>query len=112
MERSRMATKEVRMNRRSIGLKTSFLLMAAIGALFAGFLARVSAQAQLPEGPNRALVERVCAACHDIEMVVINGRSEAGWDGTIEEMTGYGLRVTPAERALILEYLKTYLPPR
>ena len=100
------------MNRSLIGLKVSFLLMATVGALFTGFLPRVSAEAKLPEGPNRDLVERVCAACHDIEMVVINGRSEAGWNGTIEEMTGYGLRVTPAERALVLEYLKTYLPPR
>lgn len=100
------------MNRSSMTLKALFLLMAAVGPLFTGFLPRVSAQAKLPEGPNRVLVERVCGGCHDIEMVVINGRSEAGWDGTIEEMTGYGLRVTPAERALILEYLKTYLPPR
>ena len=45
-------------------------------------------------------------------MVAINGRSEENWNGTIDEMTGYGLRVSPAERALILKYLATYLPPR
>src|SRR5258707_8120443 len=93
-------------------LKTSNICVAVMSAVLLGMAAHANAQAKLPEGPNRDLVERVCGSCHDIEMVVINGRSEGGWNGTIEEMTGYGLRVTPAERALILEYLKTYLPPR
>jgi hypothetical protein len=100
------------MKSRPTELKTSKILVAVISAVILGMVARGNAQSRLPEGPNRALVERVCGSCHDIEMVVINGRSEAGWNGTLEEMTGYGLRVTPAERALILEYLKTYLPPR
>ena len=92
-------------------LKT-LVFVAVMSAMLMGMVARGNTQAKLPEGPNRALVERVCGSCHDIEMVAINGRSEEGWNGTIEEMTGYGLRVTPAERAMILEYLKTYLPSR
>ena len=86
----------------------TYILAAVMSAVLIGMITRGNAQARLPEGPNRALVERVCGSCHDIEMVAINGRSEEGWNGTIEEMTGYGLRVTPAERAMILEYLKTY----
>jgi hypothetical protein len=97
---------------RVMRLKASYLLVAASSVALMGMVIRGNAQSKLPEGPNRALVERECGSCHDIEQVAINGRSEAGWNGTIEEMTGYGLRVTPAERALILEYLKTYLPPR
>jgi len=27
-------------------------------------------------------------------------------------MTAYGMRLSPAERALVLEYLATYLPPK
>jgi hypothetical protein len=92
-------------------LKTC-LLVAAMTALLMGVVGRGNAQTRLPEGPNRDFVEKVCGSCHDVEMVAINGRSEEGWNGTIEEMTGYGLRVTPAERAMILQYLKTYLPPR
>jgi hypothetical protein len=92
-------------------LKT-YILVAAMTDLLLGLVVRGNAQTKLPEGPNRALVERVCGSCHDVEMGAINGRSEEGWNGTIEEMTGYGLRVTPAERAMILEYLKTYLPSR
>src|SRR5262245_29685573 len=66
----------------------------------------------LPEGPNRELVEAVCGSCHDIEMVAINGRSEERWQLTVDEMVGYGLRITPADRTLILRYLATYLPAK
>ena len=95
------------MNMRAVGL-----VIGVLGAGLVGLAVRVDAQVALPEGPNRDLVEGVCGSCHDIEMVVINGRSEARWDGTIDEMTGYGLRISPAERALILKYLATYLPPK
>jgi hypothetical protein len=66
----------------------------------------------LPEGPNRELVESVCGSCHDIEMVAINGRSEERWGLTIDEMVGYGLRLSPADRDLILRYLATFLPAK
>jgi hypothetical protein len=68
--------------------------------------------AALPDGPNRELVEAACGSCHDIEMVAINGRSEERWRLTIDEMTGYGMRLSPSDRALILRYLATYLPAK
>jgi len=33
-------------------------------------------------------------ACHDIEMVAIGRRSEERWSLTMDEMVGYGLRIT------------------
>jgi hypothetical protein len=79
--------------------------LAAIAPLRAQF-------ATLPDGPNRELVEAVCGSCHDIEMVAINGRSEERWQLTMDEMTGYGMRITPGDRALILRYLATYVPAK
>ena len=84
-----------------IGIAT----MAAVAPLRAQF-------PTLPDGPNRELVEAVCGSCHDIEMVAINGRSEERWRLTIDEMGGYGMRISPADRALILGYLATYLPAK
>ena len=82
-----------------------------IGIAVLAAIASTRAQfAKLPEGPNRELVEAVCGSCHDIEMVAIGRRTEERWNLTIDEMVGYGLRVTPADRALILRYLATYLP--
>ena len=67
---------------------------------------------RMPEGPNRALVARRCTECHDLSNLFgTAGRSRAGWDGKIDEMQTYGLKVTPEERKLILDYLATYLTP-
>jgi hypothetical protein len=88
------------------------LLIGACGAILIGLLVGANAQTGLPDGPNRELVEAVCGSCHDVEMVRVNGRSEGAWNNTIDEMAGYGLRLSPADRALVLKYLATYLPPQ
>jgi hypothetical protein len=85
-------------------------------ALFGGAVGAISIQgagaAELPEGPSRALVASQCTGCHDLQMVFdAAGISREDWDGAIEEMTSYGLKLTPDERAQILDYLSTYLGP-
>jgi hypothetical protein len=42
-------------------------------------------------------------------VVAATGLTRDGWDATIEEMISYGLKVTPEERAKLLDYLATYL---
>jgi hypothetical protein len=67
---------------------------------------------ELPAGPDREVVSRECQTCHDLGMVfAASGLTREGWDGVIDEMTGYGLRVTPQQRRQIVEYLATYLGP-
>jgi hypothetical protein len=67
---------------------------------------------ELPMGPNKDFVARTCSSCHDLDMVVAAaGLTREGWDSTIEEMTGYGLKVSPGERAQLLEYLVSFLGP-
>ncbi len=85
------------------------LMLAVIGA----FLAPVGAGAvELPSGPNKEVVARACGSCHDLEMVYdAAGQTRDGWNGTIEEMTGYGLKLSPVERAQVLEYLTSFLGP-
>jgi hypothetical protein len=39
------------------------------------------------------------------------GQTREGWNGTIEEMAGYGLKLTAAERTQVLEYLTSFLGP-
>jgi hypothetical protein len=85
------------------------LMLAIVGAS----VAPVGAGAvELPAGPNKDLVSRACSSCHDLDMVFeAAGQTREGWSGTIEEMTGYGLNVSAAERAQILEYLASFLGP-
>jgi hypothetical protein len=84
-----------------------------VGGLLGACLFSLDAgAAELPAGPNKDMVARTCGSCHDLDMVFdAAGQTREGWNGTIEEMAGYGLKVSPGERALILEYLVTFLGP-
>ena len=85
-------------------------VVAATLCSLVGLGVRATAQVALPDGPNRDLVTRTCGACHDMGMVVGNrGRSREGWNAVIEDMVSYGLSISPADRALVLQYLSTYL---
>src|SRR6266436_2482051 len=83
------------------------LMMIGVSVLPAG-----AGAVELPAGPNKDIVTRACGSCHDLDMVFeAAGQTREGWSGTIEEMTGYGLKVSPDERAQILEYLVSFLGP-
>jgi hypothetical protein len=85
-------------------------LILAIAA--ACLLATGAGAVELPAGPNKDVVVRACGSCHDLDMVYeAAGQTREGWTGTIEEMTGYGLKLTAAERAQVLEYLTSFLGP-
>ena len=96
-------------------MRTARLLIGAVGALTVALSVRtVVAQIdpRLPQGPNRELVARLCTGCHDLSNLYgTSGRSRAGWDVKIDDMLLYGLKITPEQRALVLEYLATSLPP-
>lgn len=85
------------------------LMLAVAGA---SLVSAGAGAVELPAGPNRDIVARACGSCHDLDMVYeAAGQTREGWIGTIEEMTGYGLKVSPDERAQILEYLTSFLGP-
>ena len=95
-------------------MKTALLLsVVGLGTMGASIVALGGADAaELPTGPNREIVSRECQACHDLEMVfdaAVATRDD--WNGALEQMTSYGLHVSPEDRAKILDYLATYLGP-
>lgn len=93
------------MRRATIGI------IVACGTLFA-MTAKETEITELPEGPNRDLVSKVCQACHDLKMVFdAAGFSRDEWDMSLEEMTANGMNISADDRAKILEYLLTYLGP-
>ena len=80
-----------------------------VGAFLFSFAA---AAVELPAGPNSDFVSRQCSSCHDLDMVVdAAGQTREGWNGTIEEMISYGLRIAPDERNKMLDYLTAFLGP-
>jgi cytochrome c5 len=86
---------------------SSGVVGVALGALVGTIAADA---AELPAGPNREIVARECQACHDLDMVIAGaGATRDDWDGALEQMVGYGMNVSPEDRAKILDYLATSL---
>jgi len=88
-----------------------FWAVVACGIL-SGLVVGATEITELPEGPNRDLVSKVCQSCHDLQMVFdAAGFSRDDWDMTLEEMKDNGMNISADDRRKILEYLSTYLGP-
>ena len=67
---------------------------------------------RMPEGPNREFVAKICSECHALSNLYSTvGRTREGWIRVLEDMTRYGMKVTPEERGRILDYLSTAMAP-
>ena len=95
-------------------MTSRFIVYAPLGVFLAVLASAPSSRAEeLPEGPNRELVRQTCTACHEIENLLrLSGADRDVWEIIIDEMVSNGLRITPEERAIIVDYLVTYLGPR
>ncbi len=65
----------------------------------------------LPPGPGQEETFFTCSGCHSIRLVVQQRLDRDFWDETLVYMVGeQGMdEIDPEERALILDYLATYL---
>jgi hypothetical protein len=85
-------------------------LGAVAGASLFGMSA--AGAVDLPPGPNRELVLQTCQACHGLEMIVESNETREVWNTLLDSMTSYGLKVSPEDRAKILDYLATAQGPK
>jgi competence protein ComEA len=65
---------------------------------------------ELPAGPGKDTLIRVCGSCHSPDNVLANGQDRAGWEATIQKMAGFGAQGTDEEFSEILEYLVKNFP--
>lgn len=86
--------------------------LGLLGIVLVAAGVRAAGEIQLPPGPNRELVYGACRTCHDLQYLVESaGIGRDDWASVIKGMGQYGLRISPAEREKILDYLATYLGP-
>jgi competence protein ComEA len=74
------------------------------------FFAAVSAFAQLPSGPGKADVEKLCAQCHEIERSVSLRQDRTAWQSTVDKMAGLGMKASDKEVQAALDYLAAHYP--
>ena len=63
------------------------------------------AWAQLPEGPGKEEVERICTQCHELQRSISLRQDHDAWAGTVSKMIGLGAQGTSKDFQLIVDYL-------
>ncbi|MCU1225004.1 MAG: hypothetical protein JWQ42_3097 [Edaphobacter sp.] len=67
---------------------------------------------ELPNGPGKDTLVRLCSKCHSPNQVIASGRNRQGWEDTITKMVGLGAVGTDEEFTEILDYLVKNFPPQ
>lgn len=66
---------------------------------------------QLPEGPGKAEMEKMCTQCHELSRSVSLRQDRDGWSQTMGKMAAFGMKSTDKDYALVLSYMTLHYPP-
>src|SRR5688572_1445636 len=93
-------------------LATAAVLVAAVYADVplappAGVSAR--AREDLPNGPGKNAVERLCAGCHDLTFTISTRETEEEWTRIVNDMRSRGTDGTEEEFAQVIAYLTAHM---
>jgi competence protein ComEA len=66
-------------------------------------------QDRFPDGPGKTELVKVCAGCHDAEIVLANLKTPGEWSETLQTMAQLGAEATQDEWRLIERYIDTNL---
>ena len=86
-------------------MKVSSLGLAAMA------LAQPLSSQTLPEGPGKAVVERMCKGCHGLENVVRSRRTRDRWIEVVEDMIARGAKGSDSEADEAIDYLSAHFGP-
>lgn len=90
-------------------------LTALCGIVFFSVFAAAANAApakQLPDGPGKEPLERVCSACHGPEIVTGRGLTKDGWTEVVQDMIQRGAQGSEDDFNQIVNYLAKNFPPR
>jgi competence protein ComEA len=64
--------------------------------------------ARPPEVKSNALVEKICASCHEMDVVTAARRTRIGWEQSVADMVSRGADGTGQEMEEVVAYLTKY----
>ncbi len=67
--------------------------------------------ADLPEGPGKAILENSCEECHDAGRIADKAWAKDKWRETVQDMIARGATLKPGEIDTLVDYLATYFGP-
>lgn len=59
----------------------------------------------LPEGPGKAEVLKICRDCHELDTITIENRTKDGWKKTVAKMGERGAEGTDEQFEAVVNYL-------
>jgi competence protein ComEA len=74
--------------------------------------ANPAAYKNLPEGPGKTALVRMCSICHELERVLAVRQTPQGWATILENMSQRGASGTDEEWDALFEYLSQHFTPR
>jgi hypothetical protein len=86
-------------------------LICAIGLALIPWAVAAQSPSDLPAGPGVDRVAATCVACHPAAIFTERRMTEDEWSEILDRMVGIGVKITDADRSVILEYLSTTLGP-
>jgi mono/diheme cytochrome c family protein len=93
--------------RRSGLVRILFIALSAQSFSRAG-----QAGAQLPDGPGKATMQKICSGCHAPEIVVGRHETHDGWEQIVSDMVNKGANGTDDEFDQIINYLAVNFPKK
>jgi len=84
----------------------AFRMSCAIVILLSSF----ATAADLPDGPGKITVQRVCGNCHAAQIVMTRKASKEGWERIVADMVDKGATATDAEFDEVIAYLAKNFP--
>lgn len=95
----------------SVPTKLTFCLFAAC-CLLASRVQAAPTAPQLPEGPGKEAVQRICSGCHAPEIVMGRHETKDGWAQIVGSMVEKGANGTDDEFNQIIDYLAAHFPKK
>jgi competence protein ComEA len=75
------------------------------GVALVGAVSVVRLAAQLPDGPGKDALVKVCSTCHEPNRAASVRLTREGWEATVADMKWRGAKGTDEEFAAIVDYL-------
>jgi competence protein ComEA len=86
-------------------IRLSSLALICVGAM-------VAQDKQLPPGPGKEVLQRVCTACHAVDIVMGKALTKDGWTELVGDMISRGAQGSDDDFTQIVNYLAKNFPPQ
>ena len=95
------------MNRKAIleykgSVQARFIVLLCFGSTLFG------QSLQLPDGPGKAVTQKVCGTCHGAEIVIGRQEEREAWGAIVEDMIQRGATGTEDEMYQVVDYLSAH----